>query len=177
MPRGFNPKPRVQFGPALAVGIESVAEVLEMELTAPLDTVVALSAINASLPSGLKAIALEAAAAAGPGLAESIRAARYLVKVPEGVDASRASSLFADREGVTVRREKNGKEMSFPLAAWLLDVRPVDERAFRMTLGLGGDGASVRPDEVLRAMFGEEGRSATLLREELGAARAERAPG
>jgi len=55
--------------------------------------------------------------------------------------------------------------------------QPVDERAFRMTLGLGGDGASVRPDEVLRAMFGEEGRSATLLREELGAARAERAPG
>jgi hypothetical protein len=78
---------------------------------------------------------------------------------------------------MTVRREKNGREVAFPLATWLLDVRPVDPHAFRMTLGLGGDGASVRPDEVLHAMFGEEGRAATLLREELAASRVERAAG
>ncbi|HJQ99169.1 MAG TPA: TIGR03960 family B12-binding radical SAM protein [Candidatus Polarisedimenticolaceae bacterium] len=175
--QGFNPKPRVQFGPALAVGIESVAEMLELELTAAIEAPATLEAINGCLPEGLRGLALEPTAAGAPGLVESIRSARYLVQVPEGVDASRASSVFAERDALTVRREKNGKEVAFPLATWLLEVRPVDDRAFRMTLGLGGDGASVRPDEVLHAMFGDLGRSATLLREELAAARAERAAG
>jgi radical SAM-linked protein len=176
--QGFNPKPRVQFGPALAVGIESVAEMLELELTAPIEVGSAIAAINASLTAGLSAVELFETPACAPGLAESIRTARYLVRVPEGVDCSRASSTFERRGDVTVKREKNGKAVAFPLDTWLLDVSPVDGGAFRMTLGLGGEGASVRPDEVLLAMFGEDARSATLVREELAAAgRVERAAG
>ena len=176
--QGFNPKPRVQFGPALAVGIESLAEYLDLETTAAIDVEPALAAINASLPGGLRVVTLAELPAGAPGLAETLRAARYLVRVPDGVDPARAASTFATRNEVTVLREKNGKQIRFPLDDWLLDVSPIDAGAFRMTLGLGGEGASVRPDEVLLAMFGEAGRSATLVREDLAATgRAERSAG
>jgi radical SAM-linked protein len=176
--QGFNPKPRVQFGPALAVGIESLSEYLDLESTGRLDVLPVLEAINASLPSGLRGVHLEELLPGTPGLAESLRAARYLVRVPEGVDPARAASTFATRDQVTVTREKNGKEVRFTLDDWLLDVSPIDAGAFRMTLGIGGEGASVRPDEVLLAMFGEAGRSATLVREDLAAVgHAERAAG
>jgi radical SAM-linked protein len=64
--QGFNPKPRVQFGPALAVGIESVAEMLELELTAPIEAATTLEAINGSLPAGLHGIALQPRAEGAP---------------------------------------------------------------------------------------------------------------
>jgi len=166
--QGFNPKPRVQFGPALAVGIESKGEYLDLETTAALDTATAAAALNASLPTGLRVLALTAVERGAPGVVEAIRAARYLVRLPAGAEPSRALAAFADRERLTVSREKNGKSLSFPLQTWLLDVAAVDGAAVRITLALGGEGASVRPDEVLRAMYGAASKGARLVREDLG---------
>ena len=166
--QGFNPKPRVQFGPALAVGIESTGEYLDLESTAPLDPAGAVAAINASLPAGLRIAVLTPLPREAPGIVEAIRAARYFVLLPEGAEPARALDAFAERDRLSVERVRQGKSVSFPLHAWLLDVAQVGASALRMTLGLGGDGASVRPDEVLRAVFGAMPKGVRLLREDLG---------
>jgi radical SAM family uncharacterized protein/radical SAM-linked protein len=152
--QGFNPKPRVQFGPALSVGVESFGEYLDFETTARLDVEEMRVAIDEALPRGFDVAALLQLERGVPGLGESICAARYLVVLPEGLTTADAAETFARRDELTVVREKNGKTTAFPLAAWLLDAAVVDERHLRVTLRLGGEGASVRADEVLETLFG-----------------------
>jgi radical SAM-linked protein len=165
--QGFNPKPRVQFGPALSVGIESNGEYLDLWTFTRL-TPAAMTTINASLPVGLEVVGLAEIASNAPGLSESVRASRYLVRLPSGLDASRAQEAFAGRDGLAATREKNGKLVSFPLRDWLVDVAPADDRSFRMTLASGGEGASARPDEVLSVIYGEGASAIRLVREDMG---------
>jgi len=165
--QGFNPKPRVQFGPALAVGIESHGEYLDLWSFMRLDAETAVAAINAALPRGLSVSALREIGSDARGLSESVRAARYLVRLPGGLYPSLALATFAAREAHSATREKNGKTVTFPLRDWLLDVAEADATSFRMTLAAGGDGASVRPDEVLTIMFGEAAKGIRLVREDL----------
>ena len=171
--QGFNPKPRVQFGPALSVGIESLGEYLDLWSFTCLEPQVAVTTINRALPSGLRVTELREMGAEAPGLSESVRAARYLARLPEGLAPSRATEAYAARADLAATREKNGKTVTFPLRDWLLDVAEVDALSFRMTLGTGGEGASVRPDEVLSLMYGEASKQVRLLREDLAVMRGE----
>ncbi len=165
--QGFNPKPRVQFGPALSVGIESHGEYLDLWSFMRLDEEMAVAAINISLPRGLSVSALREIGSDTPGLSESVRAARYLVRLPEGLCPAPALATFTARDAYSATREKNGKTVTFPLRDWLLDVAEADATSVRMTLAAGGDGASVRPDEVLTIMFGEAAKGIRLVREDL----------
>ncbi len=165
--QGFNPKPRVQFGPALSVGIESHGEYLDFLAFDRLDLPASLARINAGLPRGITAEALIECPADAPALTEAIRAARYVVHLPAGADSGPIEAAFASREGLAVTRDKNGKSVTFPLQSWLLAVEPLGVRAFRMTVGVGGDGASVRPDEILTLVYGDAAKKARLVREDL----------
>ncbi len=165
--QGFNPKPRVQFSPALAVGIESLSEYLDLWSFTRLDPEAGMAAINDALPRGLAVSALSEVGVDAPGLSESVRAAHYLAKLPEGLEPSRAEAAFSARDGLSAAREKNGKSVVFPLRDWLLDVVAIDHGSFRMTLAKGGDGASVRPDEVLTVMFGDAAKEIRLVRLDL----------
>ena len=165
--QGFNPKPRVQFGPALAVGIESRGEYLDLWSFTRLDEPAVVDAINEALPRGLSVSALREIGSDTPGLSESVRAARYLARLPQGVSTSAALATFSARAAHAVSRQKNGKSTTFALPDWLLDVAEVDASSFRMTLGVGGEGASVRPDEVLSLMFGDVSKHIRLVREDL----------
>jgi len=165
--QGFNPKPRVQFGPALSVGIESYGEYLDLWSFVRLDAETAVAAINDALPYGLAVSALREIDIDALGLSEAVRGARYLAKLPVGFSPTRALASFAQRDGLSAVRTKDGKTVTFPLREWLLEVVPIDERSFRMVLGTGGAGASVRPDEVLTVMFGEAARGIRLVREDL----------
>jgi len=165
--QGFNPKPRVQFGPALSVGIESRGEYLDLWSFTQLDPDTAAASINAAMPAGLAILEVQASPLDAPGLVESVRAAHYVAGLPGPLSPSRALETFAARHGLSAAREKNGKRLDFPLNTWLLDVVPIDDRSFRMTLGAGGDGASVRPDEVLKVMYADAARDVRLFREDL----------
>jgi hypothetical protein len=134
--------------------VESFGEYLDFETTARLEIDATRLAIDEALPRGFDVAALRQLERGVPGLGESICAARYLVVLPEGRTTDDAPEAFARRDELTVVREKNGKTTTFPLATWLLDAAVVDERNLRVTLRLGGDGASVRADEVLESLFG-----------------------
>jgi radical SAM family uncharacterized protein/radical SAM-linked protein len=168
--QGFNPKPRVQFGPALSVGIESRGEYLDLWSFMRLDPETAKAAINGALPRGLSVSMICEIGSGAPGLSESVRAARYLARLPEGLSPERSASTFAAREAYAVVREKNGKTVTFPLRDWLLDVATAGSDSFRMTLAAGGEGASIRPDEVLAIMFDDAAKGIRLVREDLAVA-------
>jgi radical SAM-linked protein len=54
--QGAPPRPKIAFGPALAVGTASEAEHLVLELQEPLDPSVVQEALNTSLPAGIQVL-------------------------------------------------------------------------------------------------------------------------
>lgn len=65
---GFNPKPILSFGPPLPLGVESVAEYFDLELTNPLPEVEVKVALNQHLPLGIEVIAVHKLAPKTPSL-------------------------------------------------------------------------------------------------------------
>ena len=59
MSQGFHPKPRMTFPLALAVGIEGREEVMEVELTEPLEADVVLARLRPLAPPGLELLRAE----------------------------------------------------------------------------------------------------------------------
>jgi len=166
--QGFNPKPRVAFGPALSVGVASEAEYLDFESWELLDPEATTARLNDVLPPGVRFDGLRPLRRDAPGLGESIVAARYRVRTGEGHDVREAIEAFRRREGVTVEREdKRGRTKRFDLKREVLDVEALDDGALRLTLSMHNDGASVRPEEALREIVGERASEARLVREEL----------
>jgi radical SAM-linked protein len=165
--KGFNPKPRVSFGPALPVGISSEGEYLDLETHARLDADDAIARLNASLPDGIRFGALREIRRDVPALGEAIRAARYLVAMANGLDAGQSVESFRRRGKVTVRREKKGLIKSWDLDEEILGLECFGDDRIRLTLALGGNEGSIRPDEVLAEIFGEHGPDLDVTREDL----------
>jgi radical SAM-linked protein len=165
--QGFNPKPKVAFGPALSVGISSEGEYVDLEVQAPLERAGFLAAVGEALPSGLRLLDVQPADHAGLALGEAVRAARYRVEAPGEPDLARAIERFRSRGPVVIERQRNGKVQCFDLTRDLLGLEPVGPQAARLTLSMTANGASVRPDEVMAEIFGENRSDLHVVREEL----------
>jgi radical SAM-linked protein len=166
--RGFNPKPRVSFGPALAVGVASEAEYLDFELSRPIPVPELLEKINGALPAALRFDALREIGDRVPALGDAIRAARYRGHVTDGTRLAEALAAFEKGGLARVRRAgKDGKERMFELQEEVLGLAPRDERSFSITLAHRPGRASLRPDEALSVILGDLAQGLRLVREEL----------
>jgi radical SAM family uncharacterized protein/radical SAM-linked protein len=166
--QGFNPKPKLSFGPALPVGVSSEGEYADFESYDRLEPSETLRRLNGALPDGVRFEAVRMIRRGLPALTEAVRAARYRVHTGCGRDLAGELDSFRARRGVTVSRtKKNGREHSFLLDEEVLELKQLDGDSLSMTLALRGGGASVRPGEVLQGIFGAAARSFTLVREQL----------
>jgi radical SAM-linked protein len=163
--QGFNPKPRVAFGPALSVGIRSEGEYVDFEVWRRLAADEFLASVNAALPEGLRFEAVREIRRDLPALGEAVRAARYRIEPAGDVDVPAAVERFRGRGPVTVERRKNGKVQRLELEREivLLEALP---GALRLTLGLASNGASLRPEEAVGEILGSVG-PVLVVREEL----------
>ncbi|MCW3489231.1 TIGR03936 family radical SAM-associated protein [Dethiobacter alkaliphilus] len=146
---GFNPHPKMSFASALAVGITSEAEYLDIQFTESLGEE-QLTALQKALPQGMAMTGWREVQDNAPALMALIRAAEWLVPLPQDglpqlqqkiEQVLQASELTVTREG------KKGVKT--------VDIRPmiyglhVDEKErLVMLLASGGEGG-VRPREVL----------------------------
>jgi radical SAM-linked protein len=109
---GFSPHPKVSFGPALAVGYESDAEYLDLELTREVDLGWLAPAISDGLPEGMDVMGITALADRAPSLQESIEVLGYRVEctgiAPETLGRSVAE--FVARESLEVPVSRKGEE-------------------------------------------------------------------
>jgi radical SAM family uncharacterized protein/radical SAM-linked protein len=117
---GFNPRMRLSMGPALALGLESRHEVLDLEATAvvPQD---AAARISDRLPPGVRVTGVRALAPGEAPLSKSIRGAAYSMRLEPALrDRARAAaaedartvapalrSLEVDDDGERMRFEVN----------------------------------------------------------------------
>jgi radical SAM-linked protein len=165
--RGFNPKPRVSFSPALSMGVASEAEYLDFEVHEALDPLEALERINAKLPAGARFTSLRDIARGAPSVGEGVRAARYRADALADRDPRAAVAGFRDRGSRRIELERKGRRQAFDLDEELLTLEALDGGALRFTLAVRAEGASIRPDEALHAILGERPRGVRLVREDV----------
>jgi radical SAM family uncharacterized protein/radical SAM-linked protein len=163
--QGFNPQPKVSVAQALAVGVEGLRELGEVELTSRVEPADVQARWNAQLPPELKILRTWEAPLHGPSLSAGVRGAAYQVRLlPNGWDPTTLAALgnagacadFLAQGPIPVEVSKKGQTV-------VLDARPfVQEFTARseggspqwdLTLraGLGG---SVKPQAVLRSFLG-----------------------
>lgn len=78
---GFNPQPRLVAASALALGVGSEAELLDVGLTAPVDPEEVAARLAGQLPRGLRLLAVRTVAEARPSLAEALAWAAYRLRL------------------------------------------------------------------------------------------------
>jgi radical SAM-linked protein len=148
MSQGFHPKPRMSFPSALAVGIEGLDEVMELELAQPYTAKELLARLAAHTLPGL---VFRSVQVLSPESRKArLRAAWYRLPIPvprRAATAERAERLMA-MASCPVRRAAKGTQIDLRRC---LEALTLQDGLLTMRLSLGG-GPNAGPRDVLRAL-------------------------
>ncbi len=159
--QGFNPHPRISFGPALSVGMESESEYLDMETDPFVDLFAVTKGLNAALPQEIRVVESGVVSKKAPSLTASISRYAYAVGVPAhyagGVE-DRVKDLLAQPAVMVVKEDRQK------------DIRPAIE-AIEIATGCGStllitlqDTSQVKPrvQDVVERLFDIDGEQSAL---------------
>ncbi len=149
--QGFNPRPKMTFALALGLGIEARREVVDLELSEPLEPSELLERLSAVAPPGFDWVDARALPA------RCGCAAASLARVPDAGtgdrrDGARAAleALLAAETWPGIRRRKD-REQTFDLRPHVVAAELSDDGMLRFRLAVSPDG-SARPEDVLEAI-------------------------
>jgi radical SAM-linked protein len=155
---GFNPHPKMAFGSAVAVGVTSDQEFLDLELTAEWEPSLLQDTLNISLPSGYRVRHVVKVAPSTPALMSVLNCADYLTRayLNKPLEAEEVNKLVSDfLASPEIKFEKNTKkgkrEVDLRPGIYKLTGQVQDGVIIlRMLLKSGSEG-NVRPEDVLAA--------------------------
>ena len=169
--QGYHPKPRVSFGPALPVGVESRCEYLDLELVGVEDAAEVGQRLAVTLPPGLVIEEARLLDPRAPSISSAQRAVHYIAEFPgfwsEKALAERVEAFRAVGQATVLRptppkgRERNRGEKIAPGKAREIDLKDLVthlalDGAGRVAFSLKADpSGSAKPAEVLAAIFGD----------------------
>jgi radical SAM-linked protein len=149
--QGFNRRPKVTFALALALGIEGCSEVVDIELSQPLEDSELLARLRAVAPSGFDW--KEANPLASDAPPPRPRTVEYCFPVPkercEGAQRQLRSLVLS--QSWPFRRCRPKGESTFDLRPHLIGAELSAEGLLRFRLKVSTDG-SARPEELLEAL-------------------------
>ena len=149
--QGFNPRPKMTFALALGLGIEARREVVDLELSEPLEPSELLERLSAVAPPGFDWV--DARALPPDAAAPRPRSVEYQMPVrADRRDAARAAleALLAAETWPGIRRRKD-REQAFDLRPHVVAAELSDDGMLRFRLAVSPDG-SARPEDVLDAI-------------------------
>jgi len=156
---GYNPHPKLGFGPALPLGVESVAEYLDMEFTRSVDLEEIIARLNHVMPPGLRALELVEAARKLKPLTAVINCAVYRY---EGLAAGQddperirreVERLWKQDTLLVTRKAKGGGTKNLNVRGFLKNWQWLEQPGSGPVLCLEtviGNQGTIRPDEFLR---------------------------
>jgi radical SAM-linked protein len=141
---GIQPAPQDRLHPGLGLGIEGRREVVELDLTEPMDAAEVHRRLSAASPPGFDWLEAEAVTSSSvvPG-----RAVAYALAVPEGRrDAARAalSAFLQSTSWPYTRRRSDRDDVTFDLRPFLIeaDLDPQGVLRFRLKITPAGSARS-----------------------------------
>ncbi len=192
--QGFHPKPRVSFGPALPVGVESLCEHLDLEMVGAADPADVAARLGRELPHDFRVIEAALVDPGEPSVSEALRAVHYRADFPqerwtEAALLQHVAAFQAAARAVVTRAtppknrrgkrqqkiaERAGREIDLKEIVTHLAVEGPGTVAFSLRADPSG---SAKPAEVLAAIFGDgtPPRGVKVLKEGVSFARTDRA--
>jgi len=155
---GFNPHPKIAFASALAVGVTSSAEYMDLQLETPLPPEELVRRLSDALPAGIPVYDAAAVAAAVPSLMSMIDRAAYVLTFSEAVPGlgQAAADLLAQPSVLVEKKGKKGLEQTdIRGGIYELKVHPGEDGA-EMLVQSGSRG-NIKPEAVLTALGGVMG--------------------
>jgi radical SAM-linked protein len=147
--QGFNPRPKVTFALALALGIEGRREVVEIDLAAPLEPAEVLARLAAVSPPGLEWLGAEPATS---NRAAQAQAASYRLDLPADRRAAASAALDELLRAASrpYARKRPDRTVELDLRPFLLDAAiDHNEGALRFRLKVTNSGAAARPEDIV----------------------------
>ncbi|MDD2900921.1 MAG: TIGR03960 family B12-binding radical SAM protein [Syntrophales bacterium] len=129
---GFHPLPRVAFHGALPVGVESLAETLDVELSAPITTGKLMADLNLALPPGLRILQAQHLPKRLPP--PRPQTALYQVESPEPRFDPGTAAAFLSREEVLVTRSRPKEERTINLRQQVAGLEVADPHNLQLTM-------------------------------------------
>jgi radical SAM-linked protein len=147
---GFHPLPRVAFHGALPVGVESLAETLDLELAAPMGECLLVRTINQALPPGMKVLH----AGRLPKRLPPPQAARvvYVAESDDEVFHSHLMEAFLAAPEFFVTRRRPKEERQVDLRAQVARLEAADPYQVHLSL-LTQEKDNIKITDALAAIF------------------------
>jgi radical SAM family uncharacterized protein/radical SAM-linked protein len=157
--RGFHPKPKISFGPACPVGVESHAELADVGVAGPVDLEELLLKLRSNLPEGMDLLSGESLPADALGILSRGVVTRYRFILADRVTQAEAESgirALLERSEWVVSRMTKGKHRNVDVRPSLrsLDVSGQADRLEAVCELLLDSTSAARPAEVVREAFG-----------------------
>lgn len=162
--QGFNPHPKLAFGPALPVGMESETEYLDLETDPFVDLLQITKSLNRTLPEGVRILEVKVIPKKAPSLSGSISRYVYEVQVAEQYRDTVEERVkdFLSRASVLVAKEGKQKDIRPGIESITVGVRG-NPGLIEITL-VDRDQLKPRVQDVIEQMFGIGRDQATLFR-------------
>lgn len=162
--KGYNPSPKVSFGPALPVGTESLAEFMDLDLMAALvDAEGVIAELNRQLPAGIKATGLfKRENSSHP---RGVLTCYSIILPPNVVrDRARKLAVFMAEERFILSRVRKGRSLQVDIRPLVREFSFSADGTIRLVLFSEPGRAGVKPMEVIQAVFDLSVEVATLAR-------------
>ncbi len=165
--QGFHPQPKIQLASALALGLTSQAELVDIWLNDDenLQPDELQEKLQGGLPNGVQIQKIEEVDLRGPALQTQIHTAEYAVTLLDEMPASlldekiasllEAESIIRERRKRRKRKRYTTKKPTYDLRPLILEITslPPEGENLRLFLRLSArEGATGRPDDVLSEM-------------------------
>lgn len=155
---GFNPHIKFSLASALGVGIVSYAEFVEIEMAEPVEPDVAVAALRAALPRGIRILAADATANNESALMAKAALSDYRVTLPDidsnlqdKVDRFNNSKTLLFKKSALKRKEKF-KEVDVKKYVEKVDFKVQDNKAVFTFSIKNFDEGSFKAVDVLKAL-------------------------
>lgn len=148
---GFHPKPEIRFDDTLPLGMTSFCEVLTLETNRRLGLEGLHERINAFLPQGLKIIRCRPT----DKEEKTPEAFLYEIRTQEPLDSAPLVFFLEKKEWIVEKVSKKDKTTSLDLKDFIGEINLKNTHRLLMVLK-ARDGRSLRPMQVLQAVWGKE---------------------
>ncbi len=150
--KGFNPSPKVSFGPAMPVGTQSLAEYFVMDLPAPLDDLnEAKQRLNKQMPPGLEVQDITLSNGKVPQeLLSSYRITLYPALTEHDKELI---EQFLNTESFTLKRVRKGKVKEIDFRPLTVAFEIIEDNIVALELISRASQAGVKPIEAIAAIL------------------------
>lgn len=151
--KGFNPSPKISFGPALPVGTQSEAEYFLMDLPQVLtNTETAIRNFNTNLPPGITVTDIEAHSGKLPQSILSSYSLTFKRSVTE--DEIRLIEEFLVKDSFHISRVRKGKKREYDIRALIPQLRLEKSDTLFMQIINTSGAPSIKPSDSLVHILG-----------------------